>query len=249
MKRLLRWISPMTEESSDALDTRSSPNPSETALPDYSADFTRFTRSLPEADKWILSDFVLNKLVPVVGIHPYPLDELLLMCSTMAYFKPDIIIEWGTHLGKSARVFYEASVYLKLDATVHSIDLPLDHEHGENLHEQSARALFVRGLPVMLHIGDGLTVARNILAEAGPGLPLFFVDGDHSFEAVHTELKSIKEIAPRAVVLIHDAFFQGPEASYNCGPYEALTKFVEENHLPIQSTILGLPGMSLTYWL
>lgn len=249
MNRLRQWMFPETKESSSDLTSQSLPDPSQVALSHYSGDFTPLTRSLPEADKWILSEFVLNKLVPVAGIHPYPLDELLLMCSTVAYFKPDIIIEWGTHLGKSARIFYEVSMYLKLDTTVHSIDLPPDDEHIENLHEQSARAMFVRGLPVTLHLGDGLTVARNILAEAGSGLPLFFVDGDHSFEAVHTELKQIKKIGSRAVVVVHDTFFQGPESGYNCGPYEALTKFAKENHLPIQSTVLGLPGMSLTYWL
>src|SRR5208283_6075124 len=75
--------------------------------PAYRADLTPDTRSLPEADKWALSEFILQELVPVVDVHPYPLDELLLMCSTLAFFKPDAIFEWGTHAGKSARIFYE----------------------------------------------------------------------------------------------------------------------------------------------
>jgi hypothetical protein len=109
--------------------------------------------------------------------------------------------------------------------------------------------MFVRGLPVTLHFGDGLAVARSVLAESRPDLPLFFVDGDHSFESVHKELKGIKEVAPRAVVLAHDTFLQDSESGYNCGPYEAIKKFVTENHLPVQHTNLGLPGMSLIYWL
>jgi cephalosporin hydroxylase len=219
------------------------------SLPIYNSDLSTVTRSLPEANKWVLSEFVLSTLVPVVGVHPYPLDELLLMCSAVAYFKPDVIIEWGTHQGRSARVFHEVSVYLELQGTLHSIDLPPDHEHVENIHKSGERAIFVRGLPVSLHLGDGLTIARKVLAEAKPLLPLFFVDGDHSFESVHNELTVIKEISPRAVILAHDTFLQEPRSGYNCGPYEALKKFTDDNRLPLQSTILGLPGMSLTYWL
>ena len=207
------------------------------------------THSLPEADKWILSDFILQNLIPVVGVHPYPLDELLLMCSTLAYFKPDMILEWGTHYGKSARTFYETAKYLQLGTEIHSIDLPPDEEHVENIHKTSQRGSFVRGLPVALHLGDGLTVARQIIRAQEPVLPLFFLDGDHSYESVRDELNGIKDMVPRAVILAHDTFFQGKEFGYNCGPYEALSKFISQYHLPLQSTNLGLPGMSLTYWL
>jgi hypothetical protein len=218
-------------------------------LPTYQDGLNPATRSLPEADKWILSEFILQKLVPVVGIHPYPLDEILLMCSTLAYFKPDMILEWGTHYGKSARTFYETAKYLQLGTEIHSIDLPLESEHAENIHTVSQRGSFVRGLPVTLHLGDGLTVARQILLAQIPSLPLFFVDGDHSVESVRKELNGIKEIAPHAVVLAHDTFLQGKESGYNCGPFEAMREFISQQHLPLQSTNLGLPGMSLTYWL
>jgi len=218
-------------------------------LQSYTSNLNPATRSFAEADKWILSEFILQKLVPVVGVHPYPLDELLAMCSILAYFKPDIILEWGTHTGKSARIFYEASAYLNLGTKIHSVDLPPDKAHVENIHEASQRGVFVRGLPVTLHLGDGLMVARKVLAEGKPNLPLFFVDGDHSYTSVQNELNGIKSMAPRAVVLAHDTFLQGIESGYNCGPYEAIKEFTLQNQLPLQSTILGLPGMSLTYWL
>lgn len=218
-------------------------------MPSYDPNSNFSTHSLPEADKWALSEFILQKLVPVVGVHPYPLDELLLMCTTLAYFRPDIILEWGTHTGKSARIFYEAAAYLKLRTQIHSVDLPPDKEHAENIHEVSQRGVFVRGLPVALHAGDGLTISRELLSGGRPDFPLFFVDGDHSYVSVENELNGIKSMTPRAVVLAHDTFLQGPESGYNCGPYEALNKFAAHHQLPIYSTILGLPGMSLTYWL
>jgi cephalosporin hydroxylase len=232
MNHLRNWLAPKTKK-----------------LPTYRADLNLASRSLPEADKWTLSEFVLEKLIPIVGIHPYPLDELLLMCSTLAYFKPDLVLEWGTHHGKSARIFYEAAAYLGLKTNIHSIDLPPNQEHVENIHETSQRGAFVRGLPVTLHLGDGLTIAREVIQTEKFGLPLFFVDGDHSFASVQNELKSIREMAPCAVVLAHDTFLQSAGSGYNCGPYEAIREFTTQHQLPFQSTILGLPGMSLTYWI
>jgi len=217
--------------------------------PVYSADLNPTTRSLPEANKWILSEYILGKLIGIVGVHPYPLDELLLMCSTLAYFKPDMVIEWGTHYGKSARIFYEATTYLNLKTVIHTIDLPPTAEHCENIHNDSQRGLFIRNLPVIRHLGDGLTVARKIIAEVNPKLVLFFVDGDHSFASIRDELNGIKCMAPRAVVLVHDTFLQGSESGYNCGPYSAIKEFTAQHQLEYQATILGLPGMCLTYWL
>lgn len=218
-------------------------------LPAYSAEFSPSTHSLPEANKWALSEFVLSKLIRIVGVHPYPLDELLFMCSTLAYFKPDMIIEWGTHYGKSARIFYEAAAYLNLPTEIHSVDLPPAEEHIENIHVASQRAALVRKLPVILHLGDGLTVAGKVLAEKKNKLPLFFLDGDHSYASVQNELNGLKSMSPHAVVLAHDTFLQGSESGYNCGPYQALSEFTAQYRLPFQSTSLGLPGMSLTYWL
>src|SRR4051812_22860104 len=60
-----------------------------------------------EVNNWRISEFVVEKLVPVVGMHPFPLDELMLMTATVCRFKPELIFEWGTNIGKSARIFYE----------------------------------------------------------------------------------------------------------------------------------------------
>ena len=60
-----------------------------------------------EVDLWILSRFLLKKIVPVVGTHPYPLNELLLMTAAACRLRPSVVFDWGTHIGASARVFYE----------------------------------------------------------------------------------------------------------------------------------------------
>jgi hypothetical protein len=213
------------------------------------AEFSLANRSLPQADKWDLSVFVVRTLVPIVGVRPYPVDELLLMCSTVAYFRPGIIIEWGTHLGKSARVFCEITRYLSLSIPIHSIDLPPHSGHVENIHDLAERGRYVKNLPVQLHLGYGMSIARGLLGEVKGIVPLIFLDGDHSYETVKDELFGLRTETPRAVILVHDSFYQGPEAHYNCGPYQALMEFSTTHKLSVYSTALGLPGLSLVYWL
>jgi hypothetical protein len=217
-------------------------------IPGMPEDFNPGNRSFPEADKWNLSTFVIQQLIPVVGVHPFPLDELLLVCSTVTFFRPDAIIEWGTNIGSSARVFYEIVNHLKLPTSIHSIDLSEDQSHVENLQDPSLRGRLVRGLNVQLHLGDGLDTAHSVINAGNIRRPLFFLDGDHSYESVKRELYGIRSIASHAVILVHDTFYQGDESSYNCGPYLALKAFTDEYQLPVHNTLLGLPGMSLTYW-
>jgi cephalosporin hydroxylase len=204
-----------------------------------------------EANNWVASQVVLRDIVPQVGIHPFPLNELLLMTGTVARLKPNLVFEWGTHIGKSARVFYEATRAYKLPTIIHTCDLPDDVEHVEHPHEE--RGYLVRGLArVELHQGDGLDVSKQILSEqkgdmkSGKG-SLFFVDGDHSYDSVKRELSAIMEFAPDAAVLLHDTFFQSKDSGYNVGPYDAIGECVaasRRNYNRID-TNTGLPGMTL----
>ncbi|MHC4533210.1 MAG: CmcI family methyltransferase [Planctomycetota bacterium] len=208
--------------------------------------FHRNIKAHPEVNKWELSNFVTNNLVPIVGIHPFPVDELLLICSAVVYFNPDIIIEWGTHKGCSARVFYEVTKHFKISTEIHSIDLPPHVSHPENISEK--RAHLVQGLPVYLHLGDGLDVAKELLQKKRDLFPLIFVDGDHNYKSVIRELNGIKSVVQKAAVLVHDTFYQVAESNYYCGPYNAVREFANQNGIEVSSTILGLPGMSLLWW-
>ena len=62
-----------------------------------------------EVDNWVISEFIVKKILPFVGFHPFPLNELHLMVAATCRFRPSHIFEWGTHTGKSARVFYETT--------------------------------------------------------------------------------------------------------------------------------------------
>lgn len=202
-----------------------------------------------EVDAWELSSFIAQRLVPVVGTHPFPLNELMLMAAAVCRFKPSHIFEWGTHIGKSARAYYEITRHYEIPCEIHSVDLPDNIDHVE--HPSSDRGRMVRGLSgVHLHQGDGLDVSLESWDKAGrPGNVLFFVDGDHSETAVYREVSAIINAVGRPVVLLHDTFYQSPGAGYNVGPHRAIESALAENPNKFRrlDSGLGLPGMTLLF--
>jgi len=200
-----------------------------------------------EVDLWTLSDFVLDTIVPVVGVRPYPLNELLMMTGAACRLKPSVVFDWGTHIGVSARIFYECDKAFNLGFEVHSVDLPPDARHVEHPGQEHGR--LVRGLSkVHLHRGDGVKVALDVWRALGqPKRPLFFVDGDHAYESVRNELNAIFSAIPDASALAHDSFFQSADSNYNIGPSLAIDEVV--GRFPARFKViksgLGLPGMTL----
>ena len=202
-----------------------------------------------EFDNWIVSDFVLRRLVPLVGIRPYPLNELCLMVGAVTVLKPTHIFEWGTYIGKSARIFYEITRSFELEAEIHSTDLPDDVDHVE--HPRRNRGKLVKHIKkVSLYQGDGLEktleIYRNI---EGYCKPFVFIDGDHEYASVKRELSAIINGMPHVGILLHDTFYQSTESGYNVGPNEAINAVLSlTNHQYKKiSTNTGLPGMTLLY--
>lgn len=204
-----------------------------------------------EVNNWAISDFLLNQLVPVVGVHPYPLNELMLMAGAICRFRPTHVFEWGTNVGASARVFYETARHFKIPLEIHSIDLPAEIDHVEQ--PGSRRGKLVKGRPgVSLHLGDGLETSLAIYRTLpGDSRVLFFVDGDHSYESVKRELEAIVTQVAEPKILLHDTFFQSPDSGYNVGPHCAVRDVLEglptDRRLRTMETKTGLPGMTLVY--
>ena len=201
-----------------------------------------------EVDNWAISEFIVSKLVPLSGVHPYPISELNLMVAAVCRFKPQQVFEWGTNIGKSARIFHEAGKYFGISLNIYSIDLPDDVEHGE--HPHSNRGYLVkRCAGVTLHQGDGLETAINLYKMQPELRTLVFIDGDHSYESVYRELNGIIDVMPNASILLHDTFYQSNAAKYNIGPYQAISDTLKArpNRYRQISTTTGLPGMTLLY--
>lgn len=203
-----------------------------------------------EVNNWQISDFIIDKIISIVGTRPYPLNELSLMVATVCRLKPSYIFEWGTHVGKSARIFYETCAYFNIKTIIHSIDLPDAMEHIE--HPKDQRGKLVKGLNgIILHQSDGLTTALKICKNypINKNKTLFFLDGDHEYQSVKRELTGIIKNVPEANILIHDTFYQSSKANYNIGPHKAVNEVLKlfPNKYKVFSTKLGLPGMTLLY--
>jgi methyltransferase family protein len=195
---------------------------------------------LLEVDKWAASSMVLA-LQRVVGDRPYPLDELLLMTAAFAFHRPEIVIDIGTHLGKSARIWHELNVRLGTETTIHTIDL-LDPNHPE--YPGTRHAEYVRNTPVQRHVGDGAVVAADLIRGAPERRYLLFLDGDHRYETVLQELELVRLLPGDSGLLLHDTLYQ-PSSAYNHGPYLALQEFTRT--FPARQVLhmhAGLPGMS-----
>lgn len=219
-------------------------------------DFTRESSILNqscsefEVNNWVISKFVMHKLVPIVDVHPFPINEQMLMVAAVCRLKPTHIFEWGTNIGKSARIFYETCRALDMTTAIHSIDLPDDVEHVE--HPGAKRGYLVKHIKeVTLHLGDGLDTSLNILGRVGERntRPLFFLDGDHSYSSVKRELDLISERVPHADILLHDTFYQSVEAGYNIGPYQAIVDVAgaKNGTYRVLTQNIGLPGMTLLW--
>lgn len=201
-----------------------------------------------EVDNWKTSKFIIQRLLPIVGSHPYPISELNLMVSAVCRLKPQQVFEWGTNIGKSSRIFYETGKQFNIPLEIHSIDLPDDLEHTE--HPKSSRGRMVRGCAgVTLHQGDGLEKSIEIYKKNTEIPTLIFIDGDHSYESVRRELNGVIESMPNANILLHDTFYQSEDAGYNIGPYRALKETLEKmpGKFRVMATNTGLPGMTLLY--
>jgi hypothetical protein len=197
-----------------------------------------------QVDNYPISKFLVEELLPVAGHWPYPPPEVHLMVSAVCWIRPNLIIEWGTNVGNSARIFWQTVKKFDIPCRIHSIDLPEDAEHPENV--KSDRGILVKGLSdVSLHLGDGLETALRIFSERPSGARcLFFIDGDHAYESVTSELEGIMNSAPEAAILLHDTL-----SSLKRWPHEALQDALKSRRgmYRVVSTDIGLPGMSFVY--
>ncbi len=201
-----------------------------------------------ETDNWLISDFLVKKLIPIVGVHPYPVAELNLMVAAICRLKPQQVFEWGTNIGKSARIFYETGKQFNIPLEIHSIDLPDNQEHQE--HPKSKRGNMVKGCNgVKLHQADGLSKTIELYLLKPQSRTLVFIDGDHSYESVRRELNGVVNAMPKAHIMLHDTFYQSEESGYNIGPYKAVTEMLAmmPGMYRVMATTTGLPGMTLLY--
>jgi cephalosporin hydroxylase len=209
----------------------------------------KFNEGYLEVNSLELSKYVVRRLVPIVGYKPFPLTELSLMTAAVCYFSPDLIFEWGTNIGVSARVFSDIISFFNITSHIYSIDLPNNMHHTEHPHQ--LRGYLVRNRKhVSLLQADGPSEAIKVWRKNGsPAGCLFFLDGDHSYDSVLKELHLIDKSVLQPRFLVHDTFLQISDSGYNIGPRTAVDDFLSSspNKYNRVSLDISKPGMTLLY--
>lgn len=160
--------------------------------------------------------------VRAIDLPAYGDEEVIFAAKVMERLRPTHVFEWGTNVGASARLFYETAQDLGFHCEVHTVELPielayLDRDHpGENRY-----GLWIQGLPIHGHLGDGLIESLRLYKETKPERALFFVDGCHEYKHVLNEFRSIAKAAPSAVILAHDT-------RHLAGPAKAVKTFLKD---------------------
>lgn len=163
--------------------------------------------------------------VSELGLKGFTPAEVEFIYETMRDLQPDLICEWGTNVGHSARILHEARKLLKLHCELHSIDIAPEVPSLRASEKGLARGHYVRRCRrVYLHVGDGAETAYLITKRVQPDRPLFFIDDNHEEEEVFNELTFLAARFPNAVMLVHDAMLGRSEE-----PDRALRRFLERN--------------------
>jgi hypothetical protein len=147
---------------------------------------------------------VVQKKLKQAGIDGYTDDDIEFIYNLLDEFRPDILCEWGTNTGNSARIFYEATRDLNLVIPIHSTDV-CDTVYILRPEDQGRqRGHHVKGLKVVLHVGDGATRTLLEVKRARALRPLVFIDGNHEEEEMFRDLNRISGGIPHALILAHD---------------------------------------------
>lgn len=141
-----------------------------------------------------------------LGVPAYGDDEVLFLANVLVRHRPQAVFDWGTNVGASARIFYEAAQLLGYPCVVHTIELPDDEAHRDRDHPGERYGQWLVDVPVCCWRGDALDVALQLLRYADPSLIrlLFFLDGAHDRDSVTREMKGIAYYEPEAVMVVHD---------------------------------------------
>lgn len=213
----------------------------------YQSSLSVYNRNYFEVDNQVIQQFVLDNL-NLFPKAPYPLIEIIFMTSAVVWYQPTHLIDWGTHYGAATSIFYHIVKQFGLKTKLVTIDLPPSIKHPEQ--PGSDRGKLIRGLKgIKQLLGDGVSTAMSYLQSQKSALrPMFYLDGDHSYDSVIRELNLISLSYPQAPILLHDTLVQDGTSGYNLGPAQAIAEFVSSHtNYRVSSTSTGLPGMSLLY--
>lgn len=142
--------------------------------------------------------------VRAFGLPAYGDEEVEFFEDILTRLRPTHVFEWGTNVGASARLFYEASLELGYECEVHTTEIPDELSVLDRDHPGHRYAMWIKDLPVHTHRGYGLIASIALHENLKPEQALFFLDGNHSYGVVRAELEGVSDLDSDAVIVVHD---------------------------------------------
>ncbi len=187
-----------------------------------------------------MSATLLVERMTTLGLLGYTEAEAVVLYDTVQTLRPDLIVEWGTNTGHSARLFVEARDLLDLKCAIHSVDVGTDVPVLRPEEEGLRQGHHVRDQKVALHIGDGPQLAALLYRQRKWSRPLFYIDDNHEYQRVLDELFLLASECPRAVLLLHDAMVGRDQE-----PDRALKEFLDNVSVYETHYVPGVPMVAL----
>jgi predicted O-methyltransferase YrrM len=137
--------------------------------------------------------------------------ERFFIAQLLRYFKPKVLLEVGTYRGTTTRLLLDN---VAPDATIYTIDLPLDSNFEQTQAATDARLIKHRqvGIDFAPHrlakcvtqiLGNTLNI--DTWRAIPPCVEFAFIDASHSYDAVRNDTERVLEkIVPDGIVLWHD---------------------------------------------
>jgi Methyltransferase domain len=127
----------------------------------------------------------------------------------VTHFRPQKIVELGSHKGFSTFAMGLALRDLKLGGKIYAVDTWKGDEHA-GFYEEEVYQNFLADRQ-KLGLDDTVFPMRMTFAEASkkitPPIDLLHVDGLHTFKAVTSDFKDFRNLlAPGGIVLFHDVY-------------------------------------------
>lgn len=154
----------------------------------------------------------LLRRVRAFGLPGYGDREVQFFESILTRLRPTHVFEWGTNVGASARLFYEASLELGYPCEVHTTEIPDELSMLDRDHPGHRYGTWIKDTPIHAHRGYGLIESNRLWKELHPPQALFFLDGNHSYGVVRAELEGVSDLDPDAVIVVHDTIRYTGEA-------------------------------------
>jgi len=159
----------------------------------------------------------------------------------MRYFKPNSVLEIGTHIGASTVNIASALSQNQLEDNTHSSLKTLDIRDVNSISEKPWLEYGTKESPIEMikslkyenFVEFIVDTSFNYFKTSDEKFDLIFLDGDHSGKTVYKEIPSaLKKLNKGGVILLHDYFPNGQPLWSNKsalhGPYLATERHIVE---------------------